>query len=152
VAFDITPVIDAARSHAMESGLFERTAAHEPKNAPGTGITWALWVDTIEPDAPNSGLAITTARITFTIRLYTSMLAEPQDGIDPALSQAAMDMMVRYSGDFDLGGTVRNIDLLGHSGPSFSAKAGYLNQDGRLFRIYDILLPVIVNDVFAQAP
>jgi hypothetical protein len=134
----------------MASGLFERTATHEPKNAPGGGITWALWVDTLGPAPTESGLSATTARITFVIRLYTSMLAEPQDGIDPAMTQAAVDIMTRYSGDFDLGGTVRNVDLLGQTGSALSSKAGYLNQDGRLFRVYDILLPVIVNDVWGQ--
>lgn len=152
MTLDITTVIDAARSHAMASGFYERTTAHEPKNAPGGGITWALWVDTIDPVPTDSGLAATSARIAFVVRLYMSMLAEPQDGIDPALTQALLDMMVRYSGDFDLGGTVRNIDLLGQAGTPLSSKAGYLNQDGRLFRVYDITLPVIVNDVFAQAP
>lgn len=148
---DIAAIIDAVRSPAMASGYFERTAAHEPKNAPGLGITWALWVDTILPLPLESGLASTTLRVTFTVRVYMSMTAEPQDGIDPALTAATVDLMNRYSSAYGLGGLVRNIDLLGESGVPLSCRAGYLNQDGKLFRIYDIVLPVIVNDVFGQA-
>jgi len=32
------------------------------------------------------------------------------------------------------------------------AKAGYLSQDGRIYRVMVITIPIIVNDVFTQAP
>jgi hypothetical protein len=44
------------------------------------------------------------------------------------------------------------VDLLGQFGTPLSAQAGYVNQDGRLFRIMTITLPLVVNDVWGQAP
>lgn len=145
-------IINAVQSHAMASGLFERVNGHEPKNAPGNGITAAVWADAILPVPAGSGLAKTTARLVLNVRVYTNMLAEPQDAIDPAVCDAVDALMAAYSGDFELGGLVRNVDLLGQSGPPLSAQAGYIPQDGKLYRAMTITLPVIVSDVWEQVP
>lgn len=151
MAVDATGILDSIQSHALASGLFEQVNGHEPKNAPGNGLTAAVWVQTIAP-VSSSGLALTSARFVFTLRIYSGFLQEPQDAIDPSIITAADVLMTAYSGDFQLGGDVRNIDLLGQTGTPLSAQAGYLNQDGKLFRVVDITLPVIVNDVWAQVP
>ncbi len=137
-------------SHPMTLGLFERVNGHEPKNAPGNGLTAAVWLDRIAPAPAASGLAATSAVLTFNVRLYTSMLAEPQDAIDPNLAAAAVLVMASYAGDYDLGGTVRNVDLLGQTGQAMSGQAGYLNQDSKLYRVITVVLPVIVNDAWDQ--
>jgi len=31
-----------------------------------------------------------------------------------------------------------------------SALAGYLNQDGKLYRVMTVTLPIIINDIWAQ--
>lgn len=150
MAIGIQALIDAAASHASASGHFERVQGHEPKSAPGNGLHCAVWVQDIGPVPLGSGLASTTARVVLMVRLYANMLREPQDGIDPALVGATDALLAAYSGDFDLGGNVRNVDLLGAHGEPLSAKAGYLNQDNRLYRVIDIVLPLIVNDVWDQ--
>lgn len=145
-------IIDAVVSHALASGRFERVNGHEPRNPPGVGATAAVWVDLIEPARLNSGLNQTTARLVLNVRIYTSTLSEPQDAIDPAVIGAVSTLMAAYSGDFTLGGLVRNVDLLGQAGNPMAAQAGYLQQDGRLYRVMTISLPLIVNDVWGQAP
>lgn len=152
MALDVSGIFDAVQSHALASGLFTRVNTHEPKNAPGSGVTCALWVDAIAPVAGASGLASTSGRVTMKVRIYTSMLAEPQDQIDPEILRVVDTLLGLYSGDFELGGRVRNVDLLGHSGIPLMAQAGYINQDGRLMRVMDITLPLIVNDIWAQSP
>lgn len=149
MALDISTILNNVISHAMASGMFERVNQHEPKNAPGNGLTCAVWVDRIAP-TQSSGLSSTSAVVTFRIRLYSNMLQEPQDSIDPNIVLAVDSLMTAYSGDFDLGGSVRNVDLLGLAGLPLQAQAGYLNQDSKLFRVMDITLPVIVNDVWDQ--
>jgi hypothetical protein len=149
---DVSAILNAAQSHALASGLFEAVNGHEPKSAPQNGLTAALWADAIGPDPTASGLAATSGLVVLKVRLYTSMLSEPQDAIDPAMLGAVDVLMTAYSGDFELGGLVRNVDLLGATGTSLSARAGYLNQDGKLFRVMDITLPLIVNDLWGQAP
>lgn len=146
------PIIDAVVSHAAASGYFDRVNSHEPKNAPGNGLSAAAWVDSVGPARGQSGLRSTSALLVLNVRLYTSMLAEPQDAIDPNLTDALDALFTAYSGDFELGGNVRNVDLLGQAGTPLSAKAGYLNQDNKLFRVYTITLPLIVSDVWEQTP
>lgn len=145
-----TGIINAAVSHAMASGLFDRVNGHEPKSAPGAGLTAAVWVQRISPVQANSGLASTSARVELTVQLYTSMLAEPADMIDPNLLTACATLMGAYSGDFTLGDLVECVDLLGMAGEPMQAKAGYLQQDNKLYRIMAITLPVIVADAWDQ--
>lgn len=149
MALDIDSILNAVVSHAMASGLFERVNQHEPKNAPGHGLTCAAWVDSIEP-VRTSGLASTSGRLVLNVRLYTNMLAEPQDAIDPNLTAAVATLMGAYSGDFQLGGNAREVDLLGGEGAPLSAKAGYMRQDGTEYRVFTITVPVIVNDLWEQ--
>lgn len=149
MTFDPVATQDAIVSHAKRLGAFERVYAHEPKSAPLGGVTAAVWVDHIEP-IKSSGLSATTCRVHYSIRVYTNMTKEPQDGIDRELLAAVAKLMTSYSTDFTFGDEARHIDLLGAYGPSLSAQAGYLNQDGRLFRVMTITLPVIFDDVFEQ--
>lgn len=142
-------ILDHVVSHAQTTGYFDRVNQHEPKNAPGNGISVAVWVDSIEP--VRSGLDATTVRIVFNLRLFTPMLQEPQDSIDSNLTNALSALFDEYSGDFTFDGTVQCIDLLGKEGISLTAKAGYVEQDKKIFRVYTITLPVIVNDAWTQA-
>ncbi|MGH3680775.1 MAG: hypothetical protein ACRDT2_11080 [Natronosporangium sp.] len=149
-ADDPNSLFGRVRSHALASGRFARVNQHEPKNAPGHGLSAALWVDRIDPVAEVSGLAATSARIVFHLRVYSNMLQEPQDAIDPGVLSAVAALMTAYSGDFTLGGLVKQVDLLGQHGISLSARAGYINQDSRLYRVMLLQVPIVINDVFDQ--
>ena len=151
MSVDLAPLVDAAVSHALTTGLFEKVNGHEPKSAPGSGLTAAVWAQSIGP-VQSSGLSSSSGRVELNVRIYTNMLSEPQDAIDPRMIAATSTLLSQYSGDFDLGVTgVRNVDLLGLAGVPLSAQAGYLNQDGKLYRVMTLTLPVIVNDVWDQA-
>lgn len=150
MSINATSVMDKMQSHAMALGVFERVNLHEPKNAPGSGLSAAIWIDYIGPVPTSSGLAATSSLLVFNIRIYSSMLAEPQDYIDPNVIDAVDLLMGAYSGNFELGSSVAWIDLLGQSGRQMEAQAGYINQDGKLFRIMTITLPVVLNDVWSQ--
>lgn len=152
MTLDASGVQDALVSQCLALGLFARVNGHEPKSAPPSGLTAAVWVDYIGPSPLDSGLAATAGLLRFKIRLYTGMLSEPQDAIDPMLLSAVVVLLAALSGDFTLGATVRNVDLMGAAaGSPLSAQAGYLNQDGKLFRIMDITLPLIINDIWDQS-
>jgi hypothetical protein len=79
------------------------------------------------------------------------MLSEPRDLIDPNLIVACQDLMEAYTNDFDLGDTVKQIDLLGASqGHPLFMQSGYIEMDTRVFRVLTITVPVILNDVWTQ--
>jgi hypothetical protein len=151
MALNPAPILDSVVSHAMTLGLFERVNQHEPKNAPGNGLTCAVWVQYLGPVRGGSGLAVTSGRLELQVRLFSHMMQEPQDAIDPALLDACAQLMGAYSGDFDLGGSVRAVDLLGQAGAPLEARAGYIEQDRKLFRVLDITVPILVNDVWGQS-
>ncbi len=144
-------ILAAVISHAKASGKFERVLTHEPKSAPGNGLSVAVWVQSLRP-ASGSGLATTSARLELSVRVYTNMLADPQDAIDTHLLDAVDVLMAAYTGDFQLGGLIRNVDLLGEHGDPLAANAGYLEQDKRLYRVMVITLPLICNDLWSQSP
>jgi hypothetical protein len=150
MALAVDEIVDVVMSHALASGYFDRVNGHEPKNAPGNGLSAAVWADSVR-SVQSSGLSSTSAVVVLNVRLYTSMLQEPQDAIDPAMLRAVSALFDAYSSDFTLGGNAREVDLLGSDGAPLQAKAGYLNQDQKLYRVMTITLPVIVNDAWDQA-
>jgi hypothetical protein len=151
MAIGVQDVFDQVESHALASGWFERVNTHEPKRNPGNGLTAAVWIQRVAPVPAGSGLAATTGRLELRTRIYSNMLQEPQDAIDPNILVAVDDLLDRYSGDFTLGGRVRNVDLLGAHGEGLGAIAGYVNIDGAMHRVMDIVLPLIINDIWSQS-
>jgi hypothetical protein len=150
-ALDIAGIYDAVQTHLSRTGWFDRIAGHEPKNAPGNGMTAALWMAKLGPDAERSGLAATTGRLVLTVQLYCPMLTEPQDAIDLDLAQATHAVMVALSSDLTLGGLVQTIDLLGMSSSErLGGEAGYLTQDQKLYRVMTITVPMLINDLWEQ--
>lgn len=146
----VLSLFDQVKSHAMTLGVFDRVAQHEPKNAPGNGLTCSIWVQSIDPVPDASSLIATSGRVELHVRVYSNMLQEPQDDIDPQILTAVTTLMGEYSGHFTLGGTVRDVDLLGAHGQALSAQAGYLDIDHKLYRVMVITLPIILNDMWVQ--
>ena len=148
MAFDAaaaTALFQALESHAMSLGLFARVNLHEPANAPGSKLSCSITLGPVAPYPAGSGLATVTFRFTFNVRLYSAMTQRPLDAIDPDLLAATVTLLGEYAGNFSLGGTVRDIDVL-----SLAANPVYLGQDGKEFRVMQITLPVIVNDVLTE--
>lgn len=146
----INSIYDKVLSHAMSLGYFETVNGHEPKNAPTNGVTAAVWFQALTP-LKSSGLAATSGLVLLNVRLYTSFLQQPFDSIDPAMVAAAAALLNAYSGDFDFGATVREVDLLGAYGTGMNAVAGYVQIDNKIYRIITINVPIVVNDMFTQA-
>lgn len=143
-------LIDAVVTHASASGKFERVNKHEPKNYPGSGLTCAVFVSKIRPHMGNTGLKKTSAMIRLCARMYSNMLQEPQDSIDPDLTAAAFELFRRLTLDFTLGGLCQSIDLLGRSGFTLEAESGYIEIDKVLCRAIDMFIPIILNDTWQQ--
>jgi len=145
----VATLFDKVVSHALTLAVFERVNSHEPKSPPGSGTSCAVWVQSIAP-VTGSGLAATSGVVTLNVRLYSSFIQQPLDEIDPDLLTAATTLLGAYTGDFDFGGTVRNVDLLGMYGTPMSAQAGYLTQDSHVYRVMTITLHVVINDLWNQ--
>lgn len=151
MALDIQGILDVVSSHAMATGYFETVNQYESKQSPGNGLTGAVWVDRLAP-IRTSGLATTTVRLDLLFRIYSSTYLQPYDDIDPNLTRALDTLMRAYCGDFEIGGQVRNIDIFGSYGAPLETRSGYMNLDGKEFRVFTIRVPLICDDLWAQAP
>ena len=76
----------------------------------------------------------------------------PEDLIDPNLAEATDALFEAYIGDFELGGSARNIDVRGAQGNGLGARAGYQTVDKATYRVIDITIPIIVNDAWTESP
>jgi hypothetical protein len=156
--FDPQAIVDALASHAMALGAFETVNGHEPEVAPGHGLTAAVWADYLGPAPSGSGLATTTGLLIMNVRAYSSMHAEPADAIDPNLLRAAWSLLAAYSGDFTLGIVNEDgdpaawVDLLGQTRTRLESRAGYLTQDAKTYRVMTMVVPIVIVDLWTQAP
>ena len=156
---DTEALNDALISHAQALGIFDSVNGHEPRNAPGHGLTFSLWIQTLRPFAPQSGLAATAAAVVYNARIYLKMPGElpghSLDDMDPRITDAAAAMIGSLSADFTLDGlALPGIDLLGRTGAQFGlgGEAGYLEQDRAIYRVMVLTIPIVLNDIFTQAP
>jgi len=149
MTINIANILATVQGHAQESGYFTSVLLHEPKSAPGPGLTCVIWTDRIEP--AKSSITSVSANLVLQVRLYTDMLQSPEDAIDASLILAADALFTAYVGDFQLGGESRYIDVFGSEGTPMDCRFGYLEQDKQLFRFALITLPIIVNDVWTEA-
>lgn len=153
MSLNLLGIQGALVDHALSLGLFATVHTHEPKSGPvGGDLVAAIWTQAIGPLPAASGLAATTTRVEFTLRIYQGFVSEPQDAIDAKVIAAVDALIDAYTGDFTLSDLVRGIDCLGSYGTPLRAQAGYVNQDGGMYRVYDVTIPCIVNDLYDQAP
>lgn len=145
-------IVNQVVSHALTLGVFDTVNAHEPKSAPLSGLACGVWADQYTPYQAGSGLTASTGRLTLHVRVYQNFILEPQDLIDVRVVDAVDQLMTALVGDFELGGNVRNVDVLGESGTALGWRAGYLNQDGRAYRVVTLSVPLVVNDLYTYTP
>lgn len=151
MALNTQAILNIIVSHALSTALFDAVNQHESKQSPGNNLSASVWVERITP-VKSSGLASTSIRLELTVRLYSGALTEPYDDIDPNLTNALDVLMRAYCGDFELGSQVRHIDIYGAYGAPLESRSGYLNLDGKEFRVFSVRLPMIINDLWTQSP
>jgi len=145
---DIDTLMGKLVSHAQATGHFDSVNTHEPDNAPGNGVSCSVVLDRI--NFVQGGLDYTSARVAFAMALYYPANNLPRDDSEAYLIKALDAVMGRLNGDFTLGDTVRMIDIGGAHGEELSTIAGYVKIDEQLYRVMEITLPLIVNDVWEE--
>ncbi|MGW1497582.1 hypothetical protein ACWCQW_03140 [Streptomyces mirabilis] len=150
MALDLLAYRNAAMSHAQSLGVFEQVLDHEPVSAPGSGLIYALWVTDVAPIPDRSGLTSVSVRLELNGRVFIPADTEPQGAVDTALTDAVNGLMNAYAGDFELGGTVAEVDLLGAYGTPLRARFGYTRLDSTTYRVATLTIPLVLNDVWNE--
>lgn len=138
-------------SHAKSLGVFDRVDSREPVNKPVGGLACAFWLNDYRPVPAGSGLTATSMVLDVRATVFCPLGKRPASEVEVAVLYATHRLMKVLSGDFELSSVVRNIDLLGQTGTAMHADFGYLEyDDGAWYRIGEIRLPLIINDVYEQ--
>lgn len=150
--FDALAAFQRIQSHAQVLGEFESVILHEPVNAPPVGRTLAIWWVRTRP-APNlSGLAATSIVATFFARQYVGAPIGDEEEREAGILQSTLEFESVLSGDLTLGGSVfPGIDLVGYTGQGLISDSGWVDHSGELYRMVDTLIPLVAEDVHAQA-
>lgn len=145
MAFDVKSTLRSVESYLQASGYHAAgVQIGEPKQPPQTGFSAAVFMSHV-------GVATLTLTTTIelhvaTVRVYRDMLAEPQENVELDMAVIVSKVMSDLAGEYDLGATIRNVDIGGQYGTPLSARWGYLDVSGVMYRIADITLPLIVDD------
>ena len=147
--YDITATLRVLESKLKESGYFAHVQIGEPKSPPGQRFTAALFMSSISPWLT---LATLCAVYIVQLRIFDDMLREPQEDVEIKMAILVDDIMNDIAGEFDLGANISYIDFGGVHGTPLTVRWGYLDVGGKMFRIADITIPLVVNDVATMAP
>lgn len=151
MTLDATGLQKALVSHAKKLGVFERVIEFDPKNAPGSGLSCALLARQLSA-RPTTGQSRSAALVVWMARIMLPIRADPLGDVDPKVLGAVDKFVNSLMGGFTLDGLVRAVDIRGMSGTALSVEFGYVEIDGKVFRLGDITIPLIVNDVWAEVP
>jgi hypothetical protein len=144
-------VLRAVATPVEVAGRFDRVVLGEPKSAPGTGMSAAVFVSDLYTVPARSGLASVSVRLEVCVRVMLGMLTEPQEAIEPAILTAVEDVWTLMFSDIDLGSEVAVIDILGMYGERIRARWGYITLDSTMYRIADVFIPVILPNEITEA-
>lgn len=145
-AADATALFEAIRSMAKKLGVFPADVpTHDPESPPPQGQLFCSIALGPVRAITSSGLAAVSGQVTLMVHVWSGARNRPTDSVDPAVLGATCLLMGAFAGGFTLGGTVRDIALM-----QMSAAPGYVNFEGKEFRVMSITLPIEVNDMFAE--
>ncbi|MCK9929429.1 hypothetical protein MXD62_19970 [Frankia sp. Mgl5] len=157
MALGIRQIRDALISHLMVLGVFDTVSARAPDALPGTGVHGLVAFNRMVP-ARSSGLDATSMVPIFTVFVLVPLEQEPADDIDIVLLEATDPILASLIGDFTLGGLVRMVDVRGSeqsgggTGAGLTVQTGHMTFPDQRYRFAEITVPLIVNDIYPEAP
>ena len=154
MAFNIANTLNAVSSHISASGYVNDVQIGEPVSVPdatdrifaGIWMTSAVVVEVT--------LSNTVELHTTNVRLYKRAAfgqGDDSGDVEQSLALATSQISSDLIGEFDLGESIRNIDVAGQYGGGLTATWGYVTIAQTVFRSVDIVVPLVVDDSAAQA-
>ncbi|MCR4340906.1 MAG: hypothetical protein NUW01_13585 [Gemmatimonadaceae bacterium] len=147
-AFNIKSTLLAIQSYLAASGHVKLARIGEPKSPPES-VTAAVYMSSVA--VAELTLATTIESQVVTIRLYRGAF-DDAEAAELELAQVVSNISRDLLGEFDLGGTIRNVDAGGQYGTGLSARWGYVDVGGTMYRVADMTVPLVVDDSASLAP
>lgn len=143
MAYDPTPLFDALESKLGASGWVTGQIA-EPMDPPSQRLG-AVIFDGVE--ITELTLAKASGLVKFIIRLYYNALEEPRAGTEKDIARAVLQAMDDICGNYQLGdGSARNVIPL-----ALTVRPGFQSVGGVMYRLCDLSISVLVNDIVTFA-
>jgi hypothetical protein len=154
MAFNIKSTLDAIASHIARTGYVNDTRIGEPSSPPDAIEKLHAAIYMASASVVGLTLAETIEQHIVTVRLYRrAAFGQGDDAgqVETEMALAVSQISSNLIGEFDLGGTMRNIDVGGQYGQAFQAQFGYVSLGSTMFRTVDITVPLIVDGSATQA-
>ncbi len=146
MAFLIQATFDAIRDALAKTNYFSTVQIGEAKAPPTDAkLTVHIWVNGMRHVATTGDKTIQVYTLTMRMMLPTNF-QEPVESIEVELTEAVSKGDEGLMADFTLGATVRNIDVVGQYGVAYTVDFGYIDIGGKVFRMADFTMPLIVDD------
>ena len=143
MSFNITAAMRQLESVLAKSGYYRHVQIGEPKQAT------ERWTGALFMEQTITWLTLSTlcAVHVVILRTFDNMLHEPQEDVELEMAIIVDQVMDDLSGDFNLGDNISHIDIGGEHGPPLAARWSYIDVGGPMYRVSDITIPLVVNDV-----
>jgi hypothetical protein len=151
VSLNPGPIVKKLATIALATGKFTRVNRYEPRGNPANGLTMALLSGPKTP-IKSSGLSKVSLRWQIDGQIYLPMHMTPPEDIDEKLSGAAAHYLELLCGQFTLGGLVRCVDVFGMDGEGLSATPGYIENNGKMYRVEQLVIPLLINETWTLTP
>lgn len=146
----IADLFAQVEARAQGLGGFEQVIGHEPRSAPVSLPALAVWFNGLGPARGLSGLDATSVRCEFKGRLYLNGQAKDEDKVEQKILYLSALVLGAFSAAFTLGGEAMEVDLLGGYGNPLEVTPAWMQQDSKEFRVAEVTIPVILDDVWVQ--
>lgn len=137
-------------SAAKRLGVFEVARVGEFRSAPPNGVCFAVWAQELGSGV-GGGLATTAPLLSATARIYAPGMRKPEQDLETEVLNAADLYLGALNGAFTLGGSARNVDILGEQGDPLKWQFGHIVIDNKISRIADLQVHVVLRSEWTQA-
>ena len=154
MAFNIKATLDAIASHISRSGYVSDVQIGEPVAPPDAIDKLHAAIYMASATVVDLTLSSTIEQHVVTVRLYRrAAFGQGDDAgeVEQEMALAVSQIVSNLIGEFDLGATMRAIDVGGTYGTGITSAFGYVQIGTTMFRIVDITVPLIVDGSATQA-
>jgi hypothetical protein len=154
MAFNIKATLDAISSHIARTGYVNDVRIGEPVSPPDAIEKMHAAIYMASAGVVSLTLSTTIEVHSVVVRLYRrAAFGQGDDAgqVEAEMALAVSQVTSNLVGEFDLGATMRNIDIAGQYGQALSATWGYITIGNTVFRTVDLTVPLVVDESATQS-